>query len=322
MPAPDGRSPALAERILGQTCYQCHPGKRTQCLRGAMFPGGVVCQDCHGDMDQVGNDFSIRVATDNPGDFVIDGSLRVPWASEPGCQSCHTGDAVEPNHPAGAAVAGDGIRLLQAYLSDVVSVDGVDGPVRVARMHKAPHSRFAENTGRNADDDDVGVLYRLSKGHGGVMCEGCHNSTHAIWPNQNPFANDNIAAAQLQGHHGTLIECSTCHTAFDIDDFKDNLDARGMMKGPHGMHPVASAMWNEKHKEVFEDDNTPRGACQACHGSDGMGTVLSATADTRVLECKEDEGSLCGSGDDRITVPKGTPIGCGQCHENEIGGRD
>ena len=44
--------------ILQQTCYQCHPGKQTKCLRGAMGAGGVVCQDCHGDMKQVGNDFT------------------------------------------------------------------------------------------------------------------------------------------------------------------------------------------------------------------------------------------------------------------------
>ncbi len=320
MPEPSGRSPILAEEILGQTCYQCHPGKRTQCLRGAMFAGGVVCQDCHGDMQQVGNDFSTPLTAG--GGFDLSGNLRVPWANEPGCQSCHTGDAVDNNHPAGAPVADDGIRLLAAYLDEEVVVDGVAEPLAVARMISSPDSRFAENRSVNADGEPVDVLYRLSKGHGGVMCEGCHNSTHAIWPNQNPFANDNIAADQLQGHHGTLIECGTCHTgSFDIDDFKGNLDADGRMKGPHGMHPVASSMWNEKHKEVFEDDRTPRGTCEACHGSDGMGTVLSVTAATRTLECKNGDGTLC-RGEGRIEVPRGTPIGCGQCHENEIGRRD
>ncbi len=322
MPAPDGRDRELARQILGQTCYQCHPGKRTQCLRGAMFSAGVVCQDCHGDMEQVGNDFSIRVASDNPADFETDGSLRVPWASEPGCQSCHTGDAANPRHPAGAAVAADGIRLLQAYTDDEIEVDGIAGAVRVARMYDAPDSRFAENTALNANGDAVPVLYRLSKGHGGVMCEGCHNSTHAVWPNADPFANDNIASEQLQGHHGTLIECSTCHAGFDIDDFKDNLDGRGRMKGPHGMHPVASDMWNEKHKEVYEDDDTPGDSCQACHGNDGMGTVLSITAAERTLECKNGDGSLCNDEGKHIVVPRGTPIGCGQCHENPIGRRE
>ncbi len=44
MPPPDMRSPGDQQDILMQTCYQCHPGKRTQCLRGAMGGAGIVCQ--------------------------------------------------------------------------------------------------------------------------------------------------------------------------------------------------------------------------------------------------------------------------------------
>ena len=79
---------------LEQNCYQCHPGKRTQCLRGAMFAGGMVCQDCHGNMAQVGDDFSENLPI-TPFPAGADLSKRVPWATEPGCQSCHTGDAVD-----------------------------------------------------------------------------------------------------------------------------------------------------------------------------------------------------------------------------------
>ena len=78
---------------------------------------------------------------------------------------------------------------------------------------------------------------------------------------------------------------------------------------------------NEKHKEVFEDDNTPRGTCEACHGEDGLGTVLSRTAATRILECKNEDGTLCAPDQKRVTVNEGTPIGCNQCHSNEIARR-
>lgn len=314
MPDPKGRDPQVAERVLEQTCYQCHPGKRTQCLRGAMFSGGVVCQDCHGDMEQVGNDFSIRVSSSNPGDFVLDGTLRVPWANEPMCQSCHTGDALNPNHPAGAVVADDGLRLLKAFVTRQISVPGVPKPVKVARMNRSPGSRFAENQGTNANGETVDILYRLSKGHGGIKCQGCHNSTHAIWPNANPFANDNVAAEQLQGHAGTLIECTTCHEPTD----------KGLpltLEGPHGMHPIADyngpdQRWNEAHEDVFE--RVGKAACQACHGVNGEGTVLSRTAAERRLECKNSKGNLCSGGQKYVTVPKGTPIGCADCHENEL----
>ncbi len=304
MPGPVGRDPQSARQILTETCYQCHPGKRTACLRGAMATGGVVCQDCHGDMQQVGNDFTLRVNSSNPGDFVLDGSLRVPWASEPGCQSCHTGDAVTGNHPPGAITAPDGVRLLQAYTTETIHVPGVADPVKVARPIQSPASRFAENQASNAKGDTVNVLYRLSKGHGGVMCEGCHNSTHAIWPNRNPNANDNIAANQLQGHSGTLVECSVCHADGSLGLTLD---------GPHGMHPVNDSRWNNNHED-FAEHNLQR--CTTCHGQQLQGTVLSRMAATRTLAC--DEGPNCRN--ERITLARGTQVSCTLCHENPLFG--
>ncbi|MCU7819791.1 MAG: hypothetical protein KZQ57_13230 [gamma proteobacterium symbiont of Lucinoma myriamae] len=59
MPPPGlDRDPVLAEATLMKTCYNCHPGKSAKCLRGAMGGSGTVCQDCHGHMTQVGDDFS------------------------------------------------------------------------------------------------------------------------------------------------------------------------------------------------------------------------------------------------------------------------
>jgi hypothetical protein len=252
-----------------------------------MTQSGIVCQDCHGNMQQVGNDFS----ADMPN---IDWNKRIPWASEPGCQSCHTGDAV--NNLAGtpgAIVADDGIRLLQAYRSG----DSSANPI------KADNRRFAET--RDAAGKDH--LYRLSKGHGGVMCEGCHGSTHAIWPNPWPAANDNLTANDLQGHGGILTECTVCHGSSDLGLTLD---------GPHGMHPVASSNWNKNHEDIAERNSAQ---CKTCHGSNGEGTVLSRTAAERQWECGE-RGSLCSSEGQIITVAKNTQVSCTQCHENKING--
>jgi hypothetical protein len=276
MPSPAGRTQAEAGAILEQTCYQCHPGKRTRCLRGAMFSGGVVCQDCHGEMADVGLDFT-------------SGGTRVPWASEPACQSCHTGDAANPDHPAGAIVAADGIRLLQAYTTDA------NAPIR------RPNSRFAENES----------LYRLSgnaattrenQGHAGIMCEGCHGSTHAIWPIANSFANDNVAAQQLQGHSGTLIECNTCHTG--------NLG--NTLGGPHGLHPVGDTGFARGGHHDLAEHN--RGACTACHGPQGEGTVLSEAAVARTISWTDDGRSR------RVEIAAGDRVGCGLCHGNPYQG--
>jgi hypothetical protein len=278
MPPPDQRAPGEQQTILEQTCYQCHPGKRTQCLRGAMGGAGIVCQDCHGNMTQVGDDFTGTPAGD-----------RVPWASEPKCQSCHTGDMQNLNRPADTIVAPDGVRLLQAYpRSEHITNGGNATPI------VATASRWAENE----------TLYRLSgnddgsgKGHGGIMCEGCHGSTHAIWPNANPNANDNVAAEQLQGHSGTLIECSTCHTG----------DLGNTLNGPHGMHPVgANTRFADGGHENLAENNP--NACRACHGNNGEGTVLSQAAARRDFRSLEDGG----------IVERGEPVTCTECHENEL----
>jgi hypothetical protein len=60
-------------------------------------------------------------------------------------------------------------------------------------------------------------LYRHSTGHGGLYCESCHDSTHAIATSREP--RDAIKFIALQGHAGTLEECSVCHTTAPSSDF-------------------------------------------------------------------------------------------------------
>jgi hypothetical protein len=226
----------------------------------------------------------------------------VPWANEPMCQSCHTGD-VNRNLAGSANVVkgADGLRLMQAYRSGDAD----------AKPIVATNRRFAENqagTGATAKQ----VLYRLSIGHGGVFCEGCHGSTHAEWPNGISNANDNVAANQMQGHDGKIVECSTCHgtSAFARSDFVGNFDANGLMKGPHGMHPVDGS-WVSSHRTVFEDSRTPAGTCQACHGAQLQGSPLAKMAATRTFSV--DDGRT-------RTLNRGTQVSCTLCHENPLNG--
>ena len=297
-------------RVLEETCYQCHPGRRTDCLRGAMANGGMLCQDCHGDMAQVGNDFTRNVSPSNPAAFELGGDFytnadqpRVPWANEPGCGSCHTGDAM--NNLAGmpgTVTNGvdsngnpDNIRLFQAYLSgDPKATPIVPG-----------NKRFAENVIEannpavsGGNDPRIGnpMLYRVSTGHQGIFCEACHGSTHGIWPNKHDGANDNVAANQLQGHKGTIVECSTCHTG----------SLGNTLGGPHGMHPVGDTSFsNGGHESLAERD---KDACRACHGRNGEGTVLSRAAADRSLS---NEGRT-------INIAKGEMVNCTHCHSNKL----
>ncbi len=280
--------------VLQNTCYQCHPGNKTQCLRGAMFSGGVVCQDCHGGMKQVGDDFSEGLATGQG----TDPNKRVPWASEPKCQSCHTGDALNLGHPAGSIVAKDGIRLIQAYLD----TDNSATPI------ESSNSRFAENQS----------LYRLSgsndgsgKGHEGIMCEGCHGSTHAIWPNANPLANDNLTASTVQGHTGSIVECESCHAKGTLGN---------TLGGPHGMHPVGGSSFADGGHEKLAEKQAD--SCRSCHGNNGEGTVLSKVATDRSFVIEEcEKGTLCPGNEVKnftVNLKKGEQVSCILCHKNEL----
>jgi hypothetical protein len=292
MPGPVGRNPVTTQQVLEQTCYSCHPGKRTQCMRGAMGQAGSVCQDCHGNMAQVGNDFS----RNQPGggfilapDFYTNANTpRVPWANEPGCGSCHTGDAFSNIPATGVYKAADNIRLLQAW--------------RIGDTRAAPivpvNKRFAENVVTAAENVAAAgnpKLFRVSTGHGGMSCQSCHGSTHAEWSSSptNPNANDNLAPVQLQGHPGSIMECNTCHTAYTGTN----------LNGPHGMHPVGSSTWINDHEHVA-DTTSQKNVCRACHGQNGQGTPLSRVPVARTV------GSRTFAKDEQVT--------CTKCHSNEL----
>ena len=61
-------------------------------------------------------------------------------------------------------------------------------------------------------------LYRLSKGHGGTYCAGCHDSPHAIAPSRE--INDGIKFMELEGDTGTLRGCTICHASMPDRPFK------------------------------------------------------------------------------------------------------
>ena len=221
--APDGTSAFPPGGTMEHTCYQCHPGKKTQCLRGAMATAQLTCQNCHGGMLAVGG--TTVLAAGGSLDGKADNQARRPWQDLPRCQSCHTGDAL--SH------LGNSLILSQAY---------EDGDAS-ASPRLAVNKRFAENDK---------TLFRDSLGHGKVACEGCHGSTHAEWPNADALANDNVAANQAQGHAGVISECTTCHEAGSL---------ALTLNGPHGMHNVNDPRWTEHHGDFFEHNPAACQSC-------------------------------------------------------------
>ena len=232
-------------------CYRCHPGSETRCLRGAM--GHATASDAS---------LSIQCQGCHGGMSMVGNPSREGWLDEPTCQSCHTGTATDNA-----------------------------GQIRYLTVFDAPgHTRVAPSTvfATNPDTPAPGIsLFRFSTGHGGLQCESCHGSTHAIFPSSH--GNDEIRNVELQGHAGTVAECSACH----------GNQPQTTTGGPHGMHPVGQS-WIERHHDVAEHGSS---ACRDCHGTDYRGTVLSRALGDRTL-------SAFGT----KSFWKGYQIGCYTCH--------
>jgi hypothetical protein len=126
-----------------------------------------------------------------------------------GCYNCHPG----PN---------------TRCLRDIMSQRGmtcIDCHGTLAQVAQNPNPWFNEPRCDGCHTDNRfkqnNVLYRFSSGHGGIYCEACHDSTHAIARSSQP--KDAIKFIALQGHAGTLDTCTVCHASMPTG------------AGPHGI---------------------------------------------------------------------------------------
>ncbi|WP_345969978.1 hypothetical protein WCX72_12010 [Sulfurimonas sp. HSL1-6] len=188
---------------------------------------------------------------------------RNGWLEEPNCQACHQ----------------DGKRYETAVTD-----------MQTGTLRAALDTRFATNLNTPAS----GVsLYRFSTGHGDMQCSACHGSTHAIYPSAH--TEDNLQSIAVQGHEGTIAECTACHDTMP----------RTTAEGPHGMHSVGQ-YWVSAHEGVAERN---RSQCTVCHGSDYRGSFLSKTFSARSFSTER--GTK--------TFAAGHAVSCYDCHNGPGG---
>lgn len=129
------------------------------------------------------------------------------------CYTCHPGGAARCLR--GAMSERHGLQCQHCHGSMGGMANGIEqGRIPWAQEPKCATchlAAYAENTG---------TLFRNSIGHGGIMCEGCHSSTHADLPTR--VAADNANNVALQGYEGTLRDCIVCHGYYPASG------------GPHG----------------------------------------------------------------------------------------
>ena len=156
----------------------------------------VLCAECHGS--------NALNASGVPGIPSLSRAMHKKHAEEVvqdinGCYLCHPGPKT---------------KCLRDVMSTQEGMDCISCHGNMSNVAKNPApwlneprcdstachgSKYAQNQ----------PLYRLSTGHGGIYCAGCHDSPHAIAPSSEP--NDAIKFLAIQGHSGSISKCTACH---------------------------------------------------------------------------------------------------------------
>ena len=182
------------------------------------YPGGfgllmnrrpVLCAECHatnalGEPGKPGIP-NLSRAMHAKHDGVVANTLN-------GCYSCHPGPQTQ--------------CLRDVMSQSPYNMDCIDCHGTMSTVSNNPNPWLNEPRCDNAACHGSGfqqdqALYRMSKEHGGVYCEGCHDSTHAIAASREP--NDWIKFDALQGSHGTLKKCTVCHLTWQSQPGPHNL---------------------------------------------------------------------------------------------------
>jgi hypothetical protein len=164
----------------------------------------VLCGSCHADaalglsgvagISNLSNAMHGHHNPDNAPDITPDTN---------GCYKCHPGettrclrDTMSQNFGAGCTDCHGDITVVAQNTQPWV----IEPQCSNAACHGAA---YASNLPESQP------LYRMSIGHGGIFCAACHDSPHAISPSRE--ANDGIKFIALQGHTGSLSNCTVCH---------------------------------------------------------------------------------------------------------------
>ncbi len=127
-----------AELDQPPSCYDCHPGPLTQCLR-TDIEGMQNCENCHGTLQAMAD--SIRAG-------------RRPWLDEPKCSSCHNGYEMDTGQEL--------YRNAQAHHG-----------VYCETCHYEPHAWWPSKLAR---DNQQALLLQGEEGPLGKNCLACHTS--------------------------------------------------------------------------------------------------------------------------------------------------
>lgn len=196
---------ALNDTLNRSSCYSCHPGGVTECLRGAMGSAKdsngnqtMQCQSCHGTMNDVGN------------------PTRTGWLDQPNCQVCHQGGERYES----ALVNGSLRAVLDNAFATNANTPAVGislyrystghGDLQCSSCHGSTHAIFP--TSHAADN----VYSEKIQGHSGTLseCASCH-TTVPTTTTGGPHGMHTVGQSWITSHEDVAernaAQCKSCH---------------------------------------------------------------------------------------------------------------
>jgi hypothetical protein len=218
---------ALDDAANNATCYYCHPGSQTQCLRGVMgiardSQGNLLlqCQSCHGTMSKVGS------------------PARRGWIDLPSCQLCHYRSRATGNYVRDTSVFDSSGNLKQ--VSGIFTTGGKlfkdsaeHGNMQCEACHGSTHAEYPTSE----PNDNVQSTYL--QGYAGTVaeCSVCHadvpltndggphgmHTTGEVWVHRHEaFAEKNVAPCAVchgADYRGTFLSGTSTERNFRTKEF-------------------------------------------------------------------------------------------------------
>lgn len=136
--------------------------------------------------------------------------------TDPECYSCHPGPISKCYR---SVMASKGITCVNSEchgdMKHVASTlaEGREAWFQEPNCANCHDGKFSVNT-----DKLYSSSYLLNHSNpamnGFILCESCHNSTHAEWKSQNPI--DNLLPTSILGYPSYINKCSVCHTGTGV----------------------------------------------------------------------------------------------------------
>jgi len=208
------------------SCYLCHPGVQTRCVRGAM--NKTACYDCHGNLTQVGD------------------AGRRGWLDLPACQMCHNTSQRYPttfDSPGHWRTSGDATFATTQGRpmpgTQLFRYSTGHGSLYCSGCHGSPHAEFPTLQ----PNDNV---YSTSlQGHAGKIaeCTVCHTQL-GVTANSGPHGMHTIGQSWVSGHHdyakSNHAQCAYCHGSDYRGTFLSKVSAGRSFTGENGAKSYAA----------------------------------------------------------------------------------